>query len=153
MLSRWHVSRLDHLSFDGGDQTSGRDSALMLTGKLRTRHWDWSSEEIPEPKLGAEKSQQKLPKHHSWWAWACPLSTGSTNKHKKFLMPSGPFEDPRSTAHVLGAEGSKEREAGFPIHTILTGTKNLTSIYFRKLKQVSILLLLLKWFLSSRTMQ
>jgi len=81
------------------------------------------------------------------------VSTGSTDKHKKFLTPSGLFEDPRSTAHILGGEGNKEREAGFPIHTALTGAKNLISIYFRKLKQVSILLLLLRLFLSSRTMQ
>ena len=81
------------------------------------------------------------------------MRTGSTNKHKKFLIPSGLFEDPRSTAHVLGGEGNKERETGFPIHTILTGGKNLISIYFRKIRQVSISQLLLRLFLSSRTMQ
>lgn len=81
------------------------------------------------------------------------VRTGSTNKHKKFLIPSGLFEDPRSTAHILGGEGNKERETGFPIHTTLTGTKNLVSIYSRKIRQVSILQLLLRLFLSSRTMQ
>lgn len=59
------VSRLDHLSFNGGDQTSERDSALMPKGELRMRHWDWGSKETPEPKLGAEKTQQQLPKDRS----------------------------------------------------------------------------------------
>lgn len=80
-------------------------------------------------------------------------STGGTNKQKKFQVSSELYEDPRSTAHVLGGEGNKERGTGFSTHTKLMGTKNVISIYFRKIKQVSILLLLLKLLLSSRNME
>lgn len=123
--------------------SSGQDTGIEVLRRFLSLSWEQRK---------ASKSFQRT--ILEWpMSTRMSVSTGSTNKNKKFLTSSGLFKDPRSTAHILGEEGNKEREAGFPIHTTLTGTKNLISIYFRKLKQVSILLLLLRLFLSSRTMQ